>query len=136
MAYEKQENLGSVAAGMMPNIGDEATGQAVASTIILTCRNYAGGEMSVESTTTHPTMPGVLRNALTGSGAATGVGVRVRTSFGGTPWDFQNRWQISERGFRMNDTLTFDYNARFVKTEPTITPGNFKATVTFTVHYD
>lgn len=134
--YEKQENLGSVAAGMMPNIGDEATGNAVASTVVLTCRNYAGGEMSVESTTTHPTMPGVLRNALTGPGAATGVGVRVRAGFGGTPWDFQNKWQISERGFRMNDTLIFDYNARFVKTDPTITPGNFKATVTFTVHYD
>jgi len=132
----KREDLGSVGAGMMPNIGDEATGKAVAASVVLTCRNYAGGEMTVESATTHPTMPGVLRNALTGPDAATGVGVRVRTSFGGTPWDFQNKWQISERGFRMNDTLIFDYNARFVRTESTITPGNFKATVTFTVHYD
>ena len=73
---------------------------------------------------------------MTGPGAATGVGVRVRTSFAGTPWDFQNRWVISERGFRMNDTLAFDYSARFVRTDATVTPGNFKATVTFTVHYD
>ena len=132
----KQEDLGSVSAGMMPIVGEEATSSSVGGTVILTCRNYAGGEMSVESTTTHPTMPGVLRNALTGPGAATGVGVRVRTGFGGTPWDFQNRWQISPRGFRMSDVLAFDYSARFVRIDSTITPGNFKPTVTFTVHYD
>jgi len=134
--WTQKENLGSVPGNHFPGIGEEAPGNNASGTVILTCRNYAGGRMTVDSATKHSTMPGVLRNSLVGAGSATGIGLRVRAEINGTEWDFLNPWEISPPGFRFSDTLAFSYYARFVQLDPVITPGKFKATVTFTVHYD
>ena len=134
--YARTVQLGSVGAGDFPGIGQEAPGRNVAGTLEVTCRNYAGGRMKVESTHRHATMPGVLLNQLETSDAAQGVGIRVRHGAGGAEWDFNAPWVISPQGFRVNDIMYFNYNVRYVQTEPIVRSGRFKATVTFTVQYD
>jgi len=131
----RTETLGPVGAGDFGGVGEEAAGRQVSGTLLLTCRNYAGGLMTVSSDQAHPTLPGVLRNGLTGDGAASGIGVRVRNTVGGPEWNFLAPWPIP--GFR--ESLRhhhFSYYMRYLQIDPAITPGAFKATITFTVHYD
>lgn len=134
--FARTENLGPVRAGDFTGIGSEPAISNLAGSLILTCRNYAGGRMSVESSSANPTMPGIMDNTLTGPMASQGVGVRLRHGVGGNPWDLLVPWAISPQGLRVSDTLLFNYNARYVQTEPTVRAGQFKSTVTFTVHYD
>lgn len=136
VAWRETKDLGKVDVGEFPGIGQEAPSRIAAGTVVLTCRNYAGGFMTVTSATAHPTMPGVMRNALTGPGAAAGMGVRIRHGLDGAAWDFHTPWPISAQGHRISDILHFDYHARYLQTEPVVRPGQFKSTVTFTVHYD
>lgn len=100
--------------------------------LVLSCRNFSGGTLRVESPTRHASLAGVLENGHAGEGAATGVGIRLRDGGTNAPWDLQNPWTL-ESGL---DFRTIAYRPYYIQTGPQVTPGAFSATVTLTIEYN
>lgn len=100
----------------------------------LTCRNFVGGTLRIDSPTRHPTQPDLIENGYVGADAAKGVAIRLRDSDqASASWDLSKTLpipaaELSSKGFH--------YRAYWTQTEPVITPGRFEATVNITIEYD
>lgn len=130
----RTHRLRTLATGTLRGVGSEWLAYlGVDNNLVLNCRNFSGGRLSVDSPTRHPTLPGVLRNARTGADAATGIGLRVRDGGTNAPWDFTQPWPLDAAA---DSFRTIAYSVHFIQTEELVTPGAFSATVTLTVDYN
>jgi type 1 fimbria pilin len=132
VALQRTHQLGTVSGNAFSGVGSIAPGHHVSGSMVLHCRNFAGGTLSIESPHAHPTMQGVLLGA-PGAGAASGVGIRVSHT-DGTPWRFGETRPVAPTGTGGSRDDPFSYVVRYIQTGP-VAGGTFDTHFTLTVDY-